>query len=234
MSDHSGIMPVHSPLYPPPPYHYRRYERLSAFCVGHEEAIRALIPPPLEYASNHFTAFVMVVTDIEGLRPYEEGGIQIPVVYRGERGIITAYEYTTTDDALCAGREIWGYPKKLIERGFIASRKGSIRGTVERLGHRIIDIELITGGGFAPPAWDVVSEKRFQVKSVPAAGGGLDVHKVISVALEDSQVMELVEGEGRLSLEPSAHDPLYRLGPTEVLGANYLVGSFVLARGQEV
>jgi acetoacetate decarboxylase len=234
MSNHRGIMPVYSPLYPPPPYHYRRYERLSAFCVGHPDALRDFIPPPLEYVSERFTAFIMVVTDIDGLRPYEEGGIQIPVVYKGQRGIITAYEYTTTDDALCAGREVWGYPKKLIQRGSIDRSEGHIHGVVERLGRRIIEIDLHTGGDFIPPAWDVVSERRFQVKSVPAADGGIDIHKVISVNLEDSHVSERIEGPGTASFEPSEEDPLYRMGPVEVLGANYLVGSFVLALGHDV
>lgn len=234
MSRESGIMPVYSPLYPPPPFHYRRYERLSAFCTGHEEAIRSFIPSPLEYVSNRFTAFIMVVADVEGLRPYEEGGIQLPVQYRGRRGIITAFEYTTTDDALCAGREVWGYPKKLIETGFIDHGEDRIHGAVERLGRRIIQVELFPGRDYTPPSWDVVTEERFQVKSIPAADGGVETFKVISVTLQEAHVVEKVEGPGRAVFETSDDDPLYHLGPVECLGANYLVGSFVLGLGHEV
>ncbi len=55
------------------------------------------------------------------------------------------YEYVTTDDALCGGREVWGYSKKFAGVTVEEQAGGRIRARVERRGEVLIDAAFEPG-----------------------------------------------------------------------------------------
>ena len=158
------IMPEYSPAYQKLPYYYRNYRRISIYCKGNEAAIREFLPQPLEYVNNQFEVFVLNNPDVEGLGSYQEAGIVITARYKDIVGAYMAYEYVNSDDALLAGREIWGYPKK-------------IAGTAARKGKEIIHAEFVKDDSVKFEIPQLFP--RIQVKRIPRGDApGCDVDKV--------------------------------------------------------
>ncbi len=224
------VLPEGSPLYPTLPYVYEQYRRLSVYFRAPEEAVRQILPAPLEYVSDVAEAFILSVPQVSGLVPYSEGGIVVTARYRDIVGGHVAYEYVENDDSLAAGREIWGYPKKLAAVGY---REGGerVEGSLRRRGVRILNAEAVLDGSPIQPPRLL---PRLVVRRIPRVDGpGLELEQVILNDLEGT-VAERRTGRGHLAFEASDWDPLYKLGPLEVLGAALTVGSFVLTYGKEL
>lgn len=222
------ILPEYAPLFPKLPYHYKNYQKISVYCRGNEEAIRKFLPSRFEYLSDVFEVFVLRNDDVSGLDPYSEGGVVIPCSYKGIDGAYMAYEYVNTDDSLCAGREIWGYPKKLGIVTFEETDE-TVHGTITRKGKKIIDIKLnkdnkkVVSQNFFP---------RLQVKRIPKASEyGTDIDQVIKNVFEGSVIHKKVTGSASASFEFSKDDPIAELGPVEVIGGQFVVGDFTLTYG---
>jgi acetoacetate decarboxylase len=231
------MMAIKSPLYPMPPYHYEEYRKLSAYCEAEEEAIRSIIPPPLEYVTNIFEVSIIDITKISGLRPYKEAAIAVPVKYKEMMGGHVAYEWTSTDDALCSGREIWGYPKKLLDKAELRVVGDNVYGNIWRKDVKIISINLrkrTKNKIFKPP----ILQPRFQLKVIPRATGlGEDVKKIIRISVAGwlpHNAASIKHGEATVSFERSEVDPLYKLKPIQVLAGVYAIGSFILNYGEEI
>jgi len=230
-------MQIKSDLYPLPPYKYEEYRKLSAYCEGNENEIRDLIPSPLEYVTNIFEVSIINITKISGLKPYMEAALAVPVKYKNNFGGHVAYEWTSTDDALCCGREIWGYPKKLLDRAELLEKENLIKGNVWRKGAKILSINFQIDTkhiNFEPP----ILQPRLQLKIIPRANGtGEDVKKIILIPVKGWLPYEatlLKTGKAAVSFEQSESDPLYRLMPIRVLSGAFAVGSFILDYGEEL
>jgi acetoacetate decarboxylase len=230
-------VPDRSPLYKPLPRLYRNLRKLSIFGRGDPDGIRKALPPEFEPASDLVEFFVMhcpVVHDeanpVMGPREYSEGGVVLSARYKGMVGGHVAYEYVTTDDAMCGGREIIGYPKKFADVELVESGK-SIKGTVRRLGRELIVAAFEEA---AVPVEKPVLQPRLQVKRIPRADGmGYDVNQVITLQVGNSNILERRTGKATLSVGGHPHmDPLFELGVTEIVGAEFIVGEFDLGYGK--
>jgi len=223
------ILPDYAPLYPQVPYHYKNYEKISVYCRGNREAIERFLPKDFEFVSDIFEIFVLKNEVIEGLDPYSEGGIVIPCKYKDIVGAYMAYEYVDTDEALCAGREIWGYPKKLAEVEF-TREEGYAQGKIIRKGKAIIDIALtFEDVEVNPPNLF----PRLQVKRMPRADKyGMDMDQVILNEFVDSVIHTRQTGTAKVNWEYSSYDPIAELGPVEVLGGVFVIGDFTLTYGK--
>ncbi|WP_257350713.1 acetoacetate decarboxylase family protein [Pseudalkalibacillus decolorationis] len=225
------ILPDYAPLYPQVPYYYKDYHKISVYCRGRREAIEKFLPSNFEFVSDVFEIFVLKNEKVEGLEPYSEGGIVIPCKYKDKVGAHMAYEYVDTDEALCAGREIWGYPKKLSEVIY-EEKSGEILGKIIRKGKTIIDITLkLDDAEVNPPNLF----PRLQVKRMPRADQyGVDMDQVILNEFVDSVIHTRKTGTATVEWEHSSFDPLTELGPIEVLGGVFVVGDFTLTYGKVI
>jgi acetoacetate decarboxylase len=225
------VLPDYAPLYPQVPYHYKNYHKISVYCRGNQEAIKRFLPSNFEFVSDIFEIFVLKNEEIDGLDPYSEGGIVIPCKYKDQIGAYMAYEYVDTDDALCAGREIWGYPKKLAEVIY-EEKNNKIQGKIIRKGKTIIDISLTFDDAKVNPP---NMFPRLQVKRMPRADQyGVDMDQVILNKFVDSVIHTRKQGSATVNWEHSSHDPLAELGPTEVLGGVFVIGNFTLTYGKVI
>jgi acetoacetate decarboxylase len=225
------VLPDYAPLYPQVPYHYKNYHKISVFCRGNRDTIKKFLPGNFEFVSDVFEIFVLKNEEIDGLDPYSEGGIVIPCKYKDKIGAYMAYEYVDTDDALCAGREIWGYPKKLAEVTY-EEKKGEIHGKVIRKGKKIIEISLkLDNTEVNPPNLF----PRLQVKRMPRADRyGTDIDQVILNEFEDTIIYTRKQGSATVNWEHSSYDPIAELGPVEVLGGVFVIGDFTLTYGKVI
>ncbi|MHB1218608.1 MAG: acetoacetate decarboxylase family protein [Alphaproteobacteria bacterium] len=231
-------LPDRSPLFKAPPRHYKGYRKLSLYCEASLAGIRKALPQDFETASNIIEVFVMNCPEVHDLsnpemgpRAYLEGGVVVQARYKNVLGGHVLYEYVTTDDALCGGREVWGYPKKLAKVAFDESAGGRIAATGGRLGKTLIDVSFTPG--------DVTFEKptlqpRLQVKRIPRVDGqGFDVDQIIYNELASPKLHERTAGAATVALGGSPiMDPLMELGVTRVVGAEFIVADFHLAYGR--
>jgi acetoacetate decarboxylase len=230
ISSAAYTMPDVSPLYPPLPYRYRGYRKLSVFATAGSDALRSMVPAPLVLAGDVFEAFVMEAPDVDGLRPYSEAGIVIPVRHGQRLGGHVAFEYVTTDDALTAGREIWGYPKKIADVA-LSGQGDQLSGQCVREGTTLIEIT------FSPrqEAFDTpVLHPRLQVKRIPSPADEPTRGQVVWNELLDVTTTSLLRGTATLSLGDSLRDNLSQLGPGHIIGAQVLVGDFLLGHGSVI
>ncbi|MGN7397781.1 acetoacetate decarboxylase family protein [Peribacillus frigoritolerans] len=224
-------MPEYAPLYPSLPYIYKDYEKISIYAKGNPEIMKTLLPAEFEIAGDVFEVFVLQNHDIEGLDNYAEGGLIIPCRYKGQKGAVMAFEYVDSDDALCAGREIGGYPKKLGEIKFV--KEGTrIIGELKRKGKQIINVSLDKK---EKEIEIPVLFPRPQVKRMPGVEtNATDLNLVIQNEFYEVITKEEWLGEAALEWEESDQDPLSLLGPIEVLGGKYVRGGFTLDHGKVI
>ena len=226
----SYSLPQHVPLFGRPPYHYRGYRKISAICRADRKALEAALPSPLKLESDLVEIFAMDVPDAGSLGSYREGGVAVKASYLGQTGGHVLYEYVTSDASLAAGREIWGYPKKLCEIDWTEDGQGGVSARVTRGGHVIIAMD------FARADTDYQRldlQPRFQVKRIPAADGrGNDIDRVIRNALKAGAVHVKDTGRAEIRLGGTAQDPLADLRISEVVGAEFIVADFVLEFGE--
>ena len=230
-------IPHRSPLFKPLPRHYAEFEKISVICRAPKEAIRRALPEPFEYVSDIFEVFAYSCPKVVDLaapglpaRSYVESGIAIQAAVDGVVGGHVAYEYVTTDDAMAPGREIWGYPKKLADVSWDV-QGSSITSRTARRGQTLIDIEFSEG----PNTFDKpVLQPRLQVKKIPRADGlGYDVHQIVLNKLGKWTLFESATGTATVKLGGvEAMDPLFDLGPLEVLGAEKIRAEFELGYGE--
>lgn len=226
-------IPHYSPLFKPLPRLYAKFEKISVICRAPKEAVRRVLPAPFRYVSDVIEVFVYKCPEVHDLavpeaptRSYLESGIVLQAGIDDVTGGHVAYEYVTTDDALAPGREIFGYPKKLADVDWVVDGPAVTSRTVRR-DQTLIDIAFTE----APVSFEKpVLQPRLQIKRIPRADGmGYDAHQVVLNTLGKWDLFETRTGTAKVTLGGTqAMDPLFELGPLEVLGAEKIQAEFEL------
>jgi len=99
------------------------------------------LPPELESNEQGFDVIFISEYPDSTLGPYHENLILLGCKYKRKMGSFVFNIYVDSDEALTAGREIWGYPKKLCEISLSAIKDNKIKGTLTRKGITFLDIE---------------------------------------------------------------------------------------------
>jgi acetoacetate decarboxylase len=108
-------MPPTSPAFPPGPY---RFVDRQYFIIRYRtdpEALRRVVPEPLEIVEPVVNYEFIRMPDSTGFGDYTESGQVIPVRYQGRTGSYTHQMFLNDHPPIAAGREIWGFPKKLAQ-----------------------------------------------------------------------------------------------------------------------
>src|SRR5512135_2728860 len=80
-------MPLTNPAYPPGPYRFYDREHLVIAYRTDLDALRAVVPEPLEVAEPLVSYEFIRMPDSTGFGDYTESGQVIPVRFRGEDGV---------------------------------------------------------------------------------------------------------------------------------------------------
>lgn len=129
--------PLLSPAYPRPPYHYINAKLFLAMFNPPEETIQDLLPAPLRPSQMPLAALMFGEMPCKETGTFMESGLLVQCVFDNpetkeeEVGVYFVYNYVNTDIAQSAGREIWGYPRKLANIS-LNWRKDTITGKVVR------------------------------------------------------------------------------------------------------
>jgi len=229
----SCSIPVSAPLYAEPPYLYRSSNSLICIFRADVHAVASLVPQPLKPAPGGLVYGWQNDFHAVGLGSYHEAIISIPVEFKGKPGQYMAYLYLDSDVPIAAGREIFGFPKKLGHFSLL-DRENVLTRVVKRAGIELFRLSVqLTGPGQAEDI-AALANPIYNLKIFPSVRKGAlpEVRHLTSVTLQNVVVHRIVEGNATVQFGESPADPLAILKPLEVLKAVYCELDFDLPYGE--
>ncbi len=224
--------PIISPLYPAPPLYWVNFEVQLVVYETDICNIEKLLPYPLEPNGNK------VVTWISN-QPFtnhgssQEAAIYVQAKYKQYAGTYEPFLYVSTEIPLAAGREIWGYCKKIANISLHFEQE-QVRGEVERVRTKIMKCLCIR----EVPAKleELPLGPVFSLKVIP--GAAEDEPPLRQLVFTEGRITAkegmFFKGKGSVDYERSEIDPTYLLEPKEVIAGYYGILDLVLPYGKIV
>jgi acetoacetate decarboxylase len=230
----SFSMPELSGLYGKPPFEYREAKQLTVVFQTDPRVLRELVPPPLvpnEDAMMLLSSSEFVST---GFGRYLEAHLLTHATFEGRLVNFSIYLVLDSDVAIGAGREIWGFPKKL-GRLSLDMKDDVVSTTVERGGCKIIEAavqlaELGTEedlGG--TPEW--VTRRFIPNVSLSAPP---DIDQLTSTTLTNVVTHDVYKGGATLAFGSSPADRLAEIPINQITGGFYFEYQFTLNDGKVI
>jgi acetoacetate decarboxylase len=229
----SNSTPTYAPIYHGPniPRETKNTRYVYSICRGEEKIIRKyLSATPFEYVNDIYRVGFSDCPNNTSLchpeepRPYTGCSLTFNIKYKGQMYAFYMFNYVNHDYTVAAGREIWGYPKKLAE--VTLSKTGTIiKGTCVRYGKTIVEIEM----DLSKPLRNVPTFKtdpHLTHYVIPKPDGpGIFSERVILMDASSSVTKMISEqyGETKVRLDGLTWDPLHELKPKEVMGGGFVV-----------
>jgi len=228
-------MPLTNPGYPPGPYRFVDREFFTVTYRTDPEALRAVVPEPLEIAEPVVKYEFIRMPDSTGFGSYTESGQVIPVRFKGQTGGYVHAMYLDDEAPIAGGREIWGFPKKLaspslrIEKDTLVGKLayGSIDVAIATMGykHRTLDPEPVKAAVEAP---------AFLLKIMPDVDGKARVCELVRYSCEDVTIKGAWSGPAAIELFQHALAPVARLPVLEVVSGVHILTDLTLGLGTVV
>jgi acetoacetate decarboxylase len=227
-------MPADASAYQRPPFYYRDTRSISvAFETDPEAALEAL-PAPLSLSEPATALLSFFEYPWTTFGPYNEVILSLMVQHRGRPMNYIMHIAVTTEPPMLAGREIWGFPKKLAQIE-IRQERDMIYGTLERpagvrLASEIVRPERPADNGHSAPVPPV------SLRLIPSAeeNGRPSCAEIIETFTE-VKVHEAWTGSGSIAFaEGSRLDPWNRLPVKRLLQASYTRSEMTLGFGKVI
>jgi acetoacetate decarboxylase len=228
-------MPLTSPAFPCGPYRFVDREYLIITYRTDPEALRAVVPAPLEIVEPIVKYEFIRMPDSTGFGDYTESGQVIPVRFQGEAGSYVHAMYLDDESPIAGGRELWGFPKKLaapklsIERDTLLGvlRYGPVPVAVATMGykHRTLPHDPIHASLTAP---------NYLLKIIPHVDGTARICELVRYFCEDVTVKGAWEGPAALELFHHALAPVAQLPVLQVLSGVHILSDLTLGLGTVV
>jgi acetoacetate decarboxylase len=228
-------MPLTNPAFPPGPYRFVNREYFIIRYRTDPEALRRLVPEPLELTEPVVNFEFIRMPDSTGFGDYTESGQVIPVTFQGQPGSYTHQMFLNDHPPIAGGRELWGFPKKLAQPT-LAVETDTLVGTLN-----YGSVRIATGTmGYKHCALDTAVEARklaapnFLVKVIPHVDGTERICELVRFHLEDITVKGAWTGPAALDLFSHALAPVAELPVLQVLSAKHIVADLTLGLGTVV
>ncbi|GAC1322563.1 MAG: acetoacetate decarboxylase [Mycobacteriales bacterium] len=247
-------MPVAAALYPPPPFEFRGARQTWVVYEADAGLIEPLLPTGVHVDGRPAVcaAWACHYPD-SSFGPYLEAYIVVRVEVAGERFWYQPVIVTDAEAPMAAGREIWGYGKKLAHINWSGQDRGGpgtelFVMTVDRpRGVRLMTLSmvperLVDGAELrALSAAELLPTLSHRVLPSAEAGGPPLVDELIAVDIRARSHRgadgrpELWRGRGAVEFgSASAADPWQLFRPTRILDAFSARTDFVLPQGRVV
>lgn len=228
-------MPLTQPAYPPGPYRFYDREYLVITYRTDVERLRAIVPEPLELVSDLVKFEFIRMPDSTGFGDYTEAGQVIPVRFEGRTGNYMLNMFLNDHPPIAAGRELWGFPKKLAGPT-LRAETDTLLGTLD---YGPVRVATGTMGykhrqGEADATLAELSAPNFLIKIIPHVDGSPRICELVEYYLEDIQLKGVWSGPGALSLHAHALAPVAELPVLEVVSTVHLVADLTLGLGKVV
>jgi acetoacetate decarboxylase len=230
--EHAFAMPMNNPAFPPGPYRFVDREYLIITYRTDPDALRKLIPAPLDLAEPVVKYEFINMPDSTGFGHYCESGQVIPVTLNGERGGFTLAMYLNDHPPIAAGRELWGFPKKLGQPE-LRVHTDTLMGTLDYSEFRVATGTM----GYKHQAMDHAKAKAaleapsFLLKIIPHVDGTPRICELVRYNLTDVTVKGAWTGPGGLDLRHHALAPVADLPVLEILSTVHMIADLTLPLG---
>lgn len=226
-------MPLTSPAYPPGPYRFTDREYLIVTYRTDPDKLAALIPAPLEMVEPVVKFEFIRMPDSTGFGDYTESGQVIPVSFRGERGGYTHAMYLNDYPPIAAGRELWGFPKKLAAPE-IKVDKDQINGVLR---YGAVPVALLTMGYkhralAADKGFAMIAAPGYLLKIIPHVDGSARICELVRYVCTDITIKGAWEGPASLELLHHALAPVAALPVREIISGVHIVSDLTLDLGK--
>lgn len=225
-------MPLTSPAYPPGPYRFVNREFFIVTYRTDPDALRAVIPAPLEFTEPIVKYEFIRMPDSTGFGDYTESGQVIPVSFRGQVGGYVHAMYLDCEPPIAGGRELWGFPKKLaspelrVEKDTLLGvlRYGPVPVAVATMGfkHRALPHDKILASLAAP---------NYLLKIIPHVDGTARICELVRYFCEEITVKGAWEGPAALELFDHALAPVASLPVLEIVSGVHIQTDLTLGLG---
>ncbi|PNS09649.1 acetoacetate decarboxylase [Solilutibacter silvestris] len=229
-------MPITSPAYPRGPYRFVNREFFIITYRTDPDALRAVVPEPLELGPEPLVKYEFIrMPDSTGFGDYTESGQVIPVTYQGEAGGYVHAMYLNDHPPIAAGRELWGFPKKLanpklkteIDTLVGTLKYGKVRVAKATMGYKHVDID-------DAPVLKALGAPNFLLKIIPHVDGTPRICELVKYFTTDITLKGAWSGPAALELHPHALAPVADLPVLEVKSALHFVADLTLGLGTVV
>ena len=199
--------------------------------------MRRWVPEPLKVTEPIVKFEVIHMPDSEGFGSYYESGQIIQVEYEGKVGGLTHMMFLDSMAGTIAGREMWGFPKKL---GFPGDQR-RIRHRGWNPGHRQDPRRHGDHGLQVRSRWTsrrssraLESSNNFLLKVIPHVDGSVRICELVKYPLTDIVMKGAWSGPGALSYVPHALARMADLPVLEVLKADHMVMDLSIRKGEVI
>jgi acetoacetate decarboxylase len=233
-ANRSYSMPALSGLYGRPPFEYREAKQMTVEFRTDPRVLRKLVPAPLT-PNKDAKVFVSSAEFLSsGFGRYLEAHVFTHATFKRRLVNFSLYLVLDSDVAIGAGREIWGFPKKL-GRLTLDMKDDVVSTTVERGGLGIIDgaVHLAELGQEedlgGTPEW--VAHRFIPNVSLSAPP---DIDQLTSTTLTNVVTHDVYKGAATLAFGSSPADRLEEIPINEVTGGFYFEYRFTLGDGEVI
>ena len=234
--------------YMAPPYLYRGMEDIFIAYETSREGVEALLPPGLEPADDVPVCIAWGRwIPFSSFGPYYESYVMIRADFEGTTFLYQPFIFTDNEIPLVAGREVWGFAKKLAVMDRTSGGGGDPFGeqmlfTVERpRGQRIMTMAIACERKADPS--ELEDLPVLSMRLIPNAEAGqppsvcelvrLDVEGALHSSADGSP--QLFAGRASLTMDArSPVDPWYLLQPTNIIQGWFGVFDMDLYQGHVI
>jgi acetoacetate decarboxylase len=229
-------MPLTNPAFPRGPYRFMRREFLVITYRTDMDALRAVVPEPLEIAQPLVKYEFIRMPDSTGFGDYTESGQVIAVQLRTaaglEQGSYVHAMYLDDHPPIAGGRELWGFPKKLASPT-LDYETDTLVGTLD---YGKVRVATATMGfkhqALAPePIIAALAQPNFLLKIIPHVDGTARICELVRYYMTDVTLHGAWSGPAALELHPHALAPVADLPVLQVVSAVHYIADMTLALG---
>lgn len=227
--------PVVSGLYGKPPLVWKDMDIQLVVYETDIENIEKVIPAPLKARTNKVIVWQSEFKLGTTQGAFAETAIYVQVEYNGIEADYEPFLYVDSSLPLTAGREIWGYQKKMAQMEWKYDMEAVCWKTM-RLDHDIVKAAVV-------PRYEAKMDEIpwspkgvFSLKYIPSCEeGGTPIRElVLTPGQFTAQEGKFFGGPATISFERSEIDPTYLLEPKNILGGYFGKGDLYLPMGKVI
>ena len=222
--------PMTAPAYAPGRYRFVDREYLNITYRTDPDALREVVPEPLELDEPLVRFEIMHMGDVGGYGPYTEGGQAIPCRFGDERGEYLHAMYLDNFPATAAGRELSAYPKT-TGAPHLRVEEGALIGTLDVTGERVATATMGYKQRELDPdeARSQITVPTYMLKVVRGYDAAPMVCDLVRTEITDVEVTGAWTGPARLQLFEHVLAPLADLPVLEIVDASHIMTNLTLA-----